>query len=94
VYMGVGGLAQICRGLVEHGMPGSTPAAVVEKATLPEQRVVEGTLLTLAEEAKAQRIAPPALLIVGEVVRLRAKLGWFGRAKAESGTDHVISIGT
>jgi uroporphyrin-III C-methyltransferase / precorrin-2 dehydrogenase / sirohydrochlorin ferrochelatase len=82
VYMGVGGLAQICRGLVEHGMPGSTPAAVVEKATLPEQRVVEGTLFSLPERAKAQRIAPPALLIVGEVVRLRAKLAWFGQATA------------
>ena len=69
-------------------------AAVVENATLPQQRVIEGTLATLADEAKAQRVAPPALLIVGEVVRLRAKLGWFGRAKAESGTDHVISIGT
>jgi len=78
VYMGVGALAQICRGLVEHGMRGSTPAAVVEKATLAEQRVVEGTLLTLAEKAKAGRVAPPALLIVGEVVRLRAKLSWFG----------------
>jgi uroporphyrin-III C-methyltransferase / precorrin-2 dehydrogenase / sirohydrochlorin ferrochelatase len=73
----------------EHGMTGSTPTAVVEKATLAEQRVVEGTLLTVAEEAKARRIAPPALLIVGEVV-LRAKLGWFGRTKAESGTDHVM----
>ena len=82
VYMGVGGLAQICRGLVEHGMPGSTPAAVVEKATLPQQRVVEGTLLSLPELAKAQRLAPPALLIVGEVVRLRAKLAWFGQVTA------------
>jgi uroporphyrin-III C-methyltransferase/precorrin-2 dehydrogenase/sirohydrochlorin ferrochelatase len=91
VYMGVGGLAQICRGLVEHGMAGSTPAAVVEKATLAEQRVVEGTLLTVAEAAKAHRVAPPALLIVGQVVRLRAKLRWFGRTNAESGTDHVVA---
>jgi uroporphyrin-III C-methyltransferase/precorrin-2 dehydrogenase/sirohydrochlorin ferrochelatase len=90
VYMGVGGLAQICRGLVEHGMAGSTPAAVVEKATLAEQRVVEGTLLTIAQEAKAQRIAPPALLIVGEVVRLRARLGWFGRAQAQSRADTAM----
>jgi len=43
---------------------------------------VEGTLLTLPDKAKAQPIGPPALLIVGEVVRLRAKLGWFGPAKA------------
>ena len=80
VYMGLGGLAQICRGLVEHGLPGSMPAAVVEKATLPEQRVVEGTLLTLAEKVKAQQIGAPAILIVGEVVRLRAKLGWFAKS--------------
>jgi len=77
VYMGVGGLAQICQGLVEHGMPASMPAAVVEKATLPQQRVVEGTLATLPQLAKAEHVAPPALLIVGEVVRLRSRLGWF-----------------
>jgi uroporphyrin-III C-methyltransferase/precorrin-2 dehydrogenase/sirohydrochlorin ferrochelatase len=87
VYMGVGALAQICRGLVEHGMPAATPAALVEKATLPEQRVTEGTLATLP--ALARDAKPPALLIVGEVVRLRAKLAWFGTAK--SGTDHVFS---
>jgi len=79
VYMGVGALAQICRGLVEHGMPASMPAALVEKATLPEQRVTEGTLATLPGLASGAK--PPALLIVGEVVRLRAKLAWFGTEK-------------
>ena len=87
VYMGVGALAQICGGLVEHGLPASLPAALVEKATLPEQRVTEGTLATLPGLASGAK--PPALLIVGEVVRLRAKLAWFGTAK--SGTDHVFS---
>ena len=91
VYMGVGGLAQICRGLVEHGLPGSMPAAVVEKATLAEQRVIEGTLLTLPEEAKARHAAPPALLIVGEVVRLRSKLAWFGGAKADAATPGAFA---
>ena len=76
VYMGVGALPQICRGLIEHGMPASMPAALVEKATLPEQRVTEGTLATLPGLASGAK--PPALLIVGEVVRLRAKLAWFG----------------
>ena len=75
----------------EHGMPGSTPAAVVEKATLSEQRVVEGTLLTLPERVKAQQVGPPAILIVGEVVRLRAKLGWFGRARVASATDRAFA---
>ena len=75
VYMGVGALAQICDGLIAHGMPASMPAALVEKATLPEQRVTEGTLATLPALARGAK--PPALLIVGEVVRLRAKLAWF-----------------
>jgi len=80
VYMGVGGLAEICRGLIKHGMPASMPAALVEKATLPEQRVTEGTLGSLPELTRGAK--PPALLIVGEVVRLRAKLAWFGADQA------------
>jgi uroporphyrin-III C-methyltransferase/precorrin-2 dehydrogenase/sirohydrochlorin ferrochelatase len=91
VYMGVGGLAQICGGLIEHGMAPDMPAAVVEQATLAEQRVVEGTLATLAERCRRENVKPPALLIVGEVVRLRAKLAWFAGAEAKSGTDHVLS---
>jgi uroporphyrin-III C-methyltransferase/precorrin-2 dehydrogenase/sirohydrochlorin ferrochelatase len=82
VYMGVHGLAQICAGLVENGLSAHTPAALVQNATLPVQKVVEGTLASLADKAKAENIKPPALLIVGEVVRLRAKLGWFGGYEA------------
>jgi uroporphyrin-III C-methyltransferase/precorrin-2 dehydrogenase/sirohydrochlorin ferrochelatase len=85
VYMGVHGLASICRGLVDHGLPADTPAALVEKATLPEQRVVEGTLASLPELSRKEGVKPPALLIVGEVVRLRSRLAWF-----KPGTDHVF----
>ena len=81
VYMGVGALPQICRGLIEHGMPASMPAALVEKATLPQQRVTEGTLETLPALVRGAK--PPALLIVGEVIRLRARLSWFGRDRME-----------
>jgi uroporphyrin-III C-methyltransferase / precorrin-2 dehydrogenase / sirohydrochlorin ferrochelatase len=77
VYMGVHGLAEICRGLVQHGCSPAMPAALVEKATLPGQRVVEGTLATLPQRAAAEGIRPPALLIVGEVVRLRRSLAWY-----------------
>ena len=77
IYMGVGALARICEGLVEHGLAADTPAALVEKATLPEQRVVQGTLATLPAAAAAAAVKPPALLIVGEVVRLRDRLAWF-----------------
>jgi len=78
IYMGVGGLRKICAGLIEHGLARDLPAALVEKATLPEQRVVEGTLRTLPSLAAAAGVKPPALLIVGEVVRLRSRLAWFG----------------
>jgi uroporphyrin-III C-methyltransferase/precorrin-2 dehydrogenase/sirohydrochlorin ferrochelatase len=83
VYMGVGGLAAICAGLVEHGLAPGTPAALVEKATLAAQRVVEGTLEDLPRKALASGVRAPALLIVGEVVRLRDRLGWFGRDRVQ-----------
>jgi uroporphyrin-III C-methyltransferase/precorrin-2 dehydrogenase/sirohydrochlorin ferrochelatase len=83
IYMGVHGLADICRGLAEHGLPADTPAALVEKATLPEQRVIEGTLASLPRRSKEEGVKPPALLIVGEVVRLRSRLAWF-TPKSES----------
>jgi uroporphyrin-III C-methyltransferase / precorrin-2 dehydrogenase / sirohydrochlorin ferrochelatase len=78
VYMGVHGLEKICAGLVAHGLAPDLPAALVEKATLPAQRVVEATLRSLPQEAARRNVGPPALLIVGEVVRLRRRLAWFG----------------
>jgi len=84
VYMGVGGVEAICQGLVEHGLAPDLPAALVEKATLPAQRVIVGTLATLPAAAAAAAVKPPALLIVGEVVRLRERLAWFGRAAVAS----------
>ena len=75
--MGVGALAEICTRLIEAGLAPSLPAALVQKATRPAQRVLEGTLASLPGLAAGAQVRPPALLIVGEVVRLRAKLRWF-----------------
>jgi len=85
VYMGVGALEQICRGMIEHGLPATMPAALVEKATLPQQRVTEGTLKSLPGLARGAK--PPALLIVGEVVRLRSRLAWFGGERAGDASE-------
>ena len=82
IYMGVSGLAKICAGLVEHGLAPDLPAALVEKATWPEQRVIAGTLATLPKLAERGAAKAPSLLIVGEVVRLRSKLGWFRGERA------------
>ena len=76
-YMGVGGLAEICRQMITHGLPADHPAAIIENGTTPRQRVVTADLATLPEKVEAAGIASPALIIVGTVVRLQEKLAWF-----------------
>lgn len=68
VYMPLGRLAETCRDLIGRGRAPSTPAALVSKATLSDERVVMAALGSIA--AEAHQIEPPTLLIVGEVVRL------------------------
>ncbi len=77
IYMGLARLDTICRELMAHGLPPATPAALVEQATTPRQRVVEGALGGLPALAAQHRVAAPALVVIGEVVRLQAELGWF-----------------
>ncbi len=77
VYMGLHGLATLCSELVAHGLPGNTPAAIVQQGTTQNQRVVTGTLETLPEIALAEKLHAPTLIIVGGVVTLREKLAWF-----------------
>ncbi len=84
VYMGLLGLPTLCAQLVEHGRAPDTPAAVVEAATTPAQRVVTGTLATLPALAAAARLSSPTLIIVGEVVQLREKLRWFATDRVEA----------
>jgi len=74
VYMGLAGLPELARQLVAHGLPPSTPAAVVQHGTLPTQRVVRGTLSTLPDRVVAAGLTPPTLVIVGEVVSLAETL--------------------
>jgi uroporphyrin-III C-methyltransferase/precorrin-2 dehydrogenase/sirohydrochlorin ferrochelatase len=77
IYMGMGQLEEICGKLKAHGLPGDWPAAVIERATTPRQRVVTGTLTTLPGRVAHAALKPPALIVVGEVVKLRGELGWF-----------------
>lgn len=75
VYMGVGTLPVISERLQAHGLPGDTPAAIIERATLPGQRTVVGTLATLPDLAKQEAICSPALIVIGSVVSLHGVLG-------------------
>jgi uroporphyrin-III C-methyltransferase/precorrin-2 dehydrogenase/sirohydrochlorin ferrochelatase len=79
-YMGLARVEQIAARLVAHGAAASMPAALIAQGTLPDQRVVTGTLATIAAAAAASDIQSPALLVVGEVVSLHASLAWFNSA--------------
>ena len=76
-YMGVKRLAGIAERLIAGGRPDSEPAAVIERGTLPGQRVVSGTLATIAGLAVEQDIHAPAISLIGSVAALRPQLAWF-----------------
>lgn len=77
VYMGLHGLDTLCGELIRHGLPDSTPIAIVQQGTTPNQRVFTGTLLTLPAIAEREKPQAPTLIIIGGVVSLREKLDWF-----------------
>ena len=76
-YMGLARLDHIVARLLEHGAASTRPAAVIAHGTLPSQRVIAATLATIEGAASAASLESPALLVVGEVVALRATLTWF-----------------
>jgi uroporphyrin-III C-methyltransferase/precorrin-2 dehydrogenase/sirohydrochlorin ferrochelatase len=76
-YMGLLGVDVLCRELAAHGLPASTPAALVQAGTTPQQRVLTGTLDTLPGIVRQGGVKAPTLIIIGEVVTLRDRLKWF-----------------
>lgn len=75
--MGMANLPDIVARLVRHGRDRSTPAAVIRWGTLPEQETVEGTLGDIVERVRAAGLKNPAVIVVGEVCRMRPHLRWF-----------------
>ncbi len=83
IYMGRSALRELCGQLVQHGLPGDWPAAVVEQGTTSRQQVIAGTLDSLPATIEGRSdIDGASLVIVGEVVRLRERLNWFGKGDA------------
>ena len=78
-YMGIGAAGEICRQMIAHGLAASTPAAAIRNGTLPDQQTLLATLGTLPQRIEESGIKPPALIVVGSVVNLHAKLDWFER---------------
>jgi uroporphyrin-III C-methyltransferase/precorrin-2 dehydrogenase/sirohydrochlorin ferrochelatase len=77
VYMGLTGLEIICREMINHGLTPETPAALIQQGTTVNQKVISGTLGTLAGKVAQVKVQAPTLLIVGSVVRLHDQLAWF-----------------
>ena len=74
-------IAAIAGALMQHGRAAGEAVAVVSQATLPEQVILETTLGRCAQDIAAAGIEPPCIVVVGEVVRLRAGLDWQGLAE-------------
>lgn len=83
-YMGLIGLPHICQKLIEHGKSASTPAALIERGTLPEQRVHVSTLEHLPQIVAEREIHAPTLLIIGDVVSLHKDLQWYKKNAASA----------
>jgi uroporphyrin-III C-methyltransferase/precorrin-2 dehydrogenase/sirohydrochlorin ferrochelatase len=78
IYMGLGHIEDMTRTIVDQGVDPLTPAAIVDNGARPNQRVVVGTVATLAKAAREAALRGPTIIIVGSVVGLREKLDWRG----------------
>ncbi|WYP26263.1 uroporphyrinogen-III C-methyltransferase [Alkalihalobacillus sp. FSL W8-0930] len=92
-YMGMKHLPTISKELIHHGMSKDTPILLVQWGTYSKQRTVCGTLATILAKAELANIQNPAIILVGEVVKLRAKLNWFEQ-KPLSGRGMLIPTAT
>ena len=84
VLMGLAHLREIANDMMHAGRASETPAAVIRWGTYKQQQSVMGTLASIADEVERAGLSAPAVIIIGEVVRLRERLNWF-----ESGPDVV-----
>ena len=63
--------------MIKGGLDQKTPAAIIEWGTTKQQRITEGLLNDLPKKASSMGVKPPAVIVIGKVVKLREKLSWF-----------------
>jgi uroporphyrin-III C-methyltransferase len=83
IYMGIKHLPYICKQLESCGKGPYTPVAVIEQGTTENQRTVIGTLETIVRLVNRHQITNPAMIVIGEVVKLSEKLSWFSEKLKE-----------
>ncbi|PFG13926.1 uroporphyrinogen-III C-methyltransferase [Bacillus sp. es.036] len=90
IYMGVKNLPYICSMLRKYGKKKETPVALVHWGTTHTQQTVTGTLETITDDVRKAEIQNPSMIIVGEVVNLRAKLNWFEKMSLDKQTTKTV----
>lgn len=81
LYMAVENLPRIVKQLLNTGKSPFTPVAIIQDASLMTQRVLTGTLKDIVSKAKKEKVKPPAIIIIGEVVKLEKRFNWLKRNK-------------
>jgi uroporphyrin-III C-methyltransferase len=84
IYMGVAAIGVICERLVSHGLDAATPAVAVRNASIATQSTIVGTVADLPQRMAQAQMKPPAIVIIGEVVRLRERLEWFSVSRQDN----------
>jgi uroporphyrin-III C-methyltransferase len=84
ILMGIAHLREIAEELIASGRDSNTPVAVIRWGTYEAQQTVVGTLDSITDEAAAAGLRAPAVIVIGEVVRLRERLNWFEKHLAQS----------
>ena len=79
LYMGVKHIRSIAERLIRYGRNKSESVAIIFKATTEDQKVVVTTLETAADDLDKSKLKPPALIVIGDVVKLRPELDWYGK---------------
>ncbi len=92
LYMALKHLGPISERLLAAGREKSEPVAVISKASTPEQKVLETTLGSCVEDAARARMEPPAIVVVGGVVRLRAALDWLGALEGKMLETDALAV--
>ena len=76
IMMGLSRIDIICKQLIAGGLDKTTPVAVIQSGTTPQQKMVKGNVSNIAKYVKAEKITPPTNIIIGKVVDLSDTLGW------------------
>ncbi len=77
ILMGVARIRELAANLVQNGMSPETPVAMIRWGTTGRQRSIEGTLATIADVVEKSGFTPPAVTVIGDVVKLRKSLNWY-----------------